>query len=104
MHKLYAITVFIVIGLLPVVSLAYTEEEFYTQPHPKPLYFIEDGSGGFYGVTENNITFTQTPVINNQGIRLHKFSIGEVIFYVSDKGIIQARSDLIAVSKYFSLV
>jgi len=80
-----------------------TFDTYYTSDHDAPAWFSLDGQGGFYGETEGGIPFTQVIVFNEQAIRLQKFSIGSVFFYISDKGIIQAGNDLIAVSIYMSL-
>ncbi|MCA9361646.1 hypothetical protein KC845_03775 [Candidatus Kaiserbacteria bacterium] len=93
--------------IFPVFSLAapihYTNENFTTDgKHDRPLSFQADGTGGFYGVTVSGMTFTQTPISNIYGIKLHKFSIGQAYFYMSDKGEIVAKNDLVALSIYFS--
>jgi len=69
----------------------------------KPTWFLQDDDSGFYGETENGYTFTQKNVANAYSIRLQRFSIGDIFFYVSDRGIIEAQSDLAAVSVYLTL-
>jgi hypothetical protein len=89
--------------LTPVAAASYTENAFYNEPHPKPSYFTSDTQGGFYGMTENDILFQQTVVANNEHVRLQKFTIGDVLFYISDRGIINADTDLRAISIYATL-
>ena len=69
----------------------------------KPRWFQAGSLGGFYGETEQGTYFSQRPVANAASIRLHKFTIADVYFYVSDKGVIYAESDLEALSVYFTL-
>ena len=103
--------VYILLGLaivFPSVLLAetaperYTNENFLTSYHEAPQSFQTDGSGGFYGFTVSGRLFTQTPVANAYNIRLHRFSIDEAYFYISDRGVIFASSDISAVSMYLS--
>jgi hypothetical protein len=89
---------------LPVTAAAfYTNQNFWTTAHEAPAWFESDGAGGFYGETEEGTMFTQKPVTNSFNIKLHKFSIDAAYFYISDKGVIKAPNDLIALSIYFTL-
>jgi hypothetical protein len=100
------IAVFIALGVFgggfPVSALAV---DLSTNPllQEKPVWFAADTMGGFYGATESGYTFTQRPVANEWGIRIHKFMIGTTFFYISDRGVIDAPDDLAALSIYFSL-
>lgn len=70
----------------------------------KPVFFAADGFGGFYGETERGTVFTQRVIANEFAVRLHKFTIAELSFYVSERGIIEAASDTEALSIYFARV
>lgn len=82
----------------------YTYENFFSVPHEPPAWFLMDNYGGFYGETIGGHAFSQKPITNDFGIRLHKFSIGTAFFYVSDRGVIAAESDVKALSIYFGRV
>jgi hypothetical protein len=95
----------LVIVFAPIAGAgaAYTPDTFYTEPHAAPAWFEPDGIGGFYGETTDGTPFTQTLVLPDSGVRLQRFAIGLVYFYVSDRGIINAESDLTALSIYLAL-
>jgi len=96
-----------VFGLsVPALGFAYyTPENFALDGiHSPPSSFSLDGLGGFYGLTVDGKAFTQNPVINSFSVRLHKFTINEAYFYISDKGAFKAESDLKALSIYYALV
>lgn len=104
-------TLLVILCLLciPSISLAaipemYTNDNIFTSEHDKPVSLFLDNLGGFYGYTETGMFYTQKPISNVFKIRLHKFSIGEAYFYVSDRGIISAPGDLTALSIYFARV
>jgi len=95
------------IALLPPgayadTSRVYTQENFRSTPHEQPTTFTATDTGGFIGVTEGGRAFTQTPVMNDHSVRLHKFSIDESFHYISDRGVIFASDDLAALSVYFT--
>jgi len=69
----------------------------------RPVYFAQDGKGGFFGQTETGKQFTQRVITNDLNVRLHKFTIADYSFYISERGIINAQSDTAALSIYFSL-
>jgi len=70
----------------------------------EPAWFEVDSiNGGFYGYTTVGTYFTQRPVVTDGGVRLHKFTIAHVSFYVSDRGVFYAENDLVALSTYFTL-
>ena len=81
----------------------YTSEYYWILPHPEPAWFESDGAGGFVGATVDGTPFTHQVIENSSNIRLHKFSIGDVSYYISDQGVIKADSDLGAVSIYLTL-
>lgn len=78
----------------------YTNENFLFTYHYKPVSFAALAGGGFKGTLENGTTFTQTPVLTDRSLRLHKFMVDDAFFYISDKGTFQASSDLAALSIY----
>jgi hypothetical protein len=65
-----------------------------------PDTFTVDENGEVHGTT-NGITFSQTNVANDF-TRLQRFQIEETFWYMSDKGIIRADSDIQALSIYLS--
>jgi hypothetical protein len=82
------------------IPALYTNDNFWTSEHDKPLSFSVDALGNFEGVTETGKIFRQTNVPNSSSIRLQRFSIDEAFFYISDKGVIIANSDQEALEKY----
>ena len=68
----------------------------------KPVWFERDDFGGFYGETESGLSFTQRSIVNDYSIKLHKFTISNTFWYVTDKGIIEAGNDLVAISIYLA--
>ena len=94
----------IVMVMQPVeVAAFYDMGNLWTAAHEAPAWFLSDGLGGYYGATVAGTSFTQNPVLNNSQVRLHKFAIDEAFFYISDRGVIKAESDLRALSIYFTL-
>lgn len=80
----------------------YTDTNFWNSPHEKPVSFAQDEWGNFYGATATGRLFSQVNVANTAAVRLQKFTIDEVVFYISDQGIIRANSDIIALSIYLT--
>lgn len=102
MKKIYGLA--LLVALLPQPGYAYyTNDNFLTTPHAAPAWFTTDKTGGFFGVTTDGTSFTQQPITNALDIRLHKFQIDAAYYYISDRGIIYADSDLVALSVYFTL-
>ena len=60
--------------------------------------------GRITGELTSGVQFTQTPVLEDSGVKLQRFQLEEAYWYVSDKGIIQAESDIQALSVYLSKV
>ena len=103
------LSLFLALFLLPYMVSAdipdsYTNGNIFTSEHDAPVSISFDGSGGFYGHTNTGQYYTQTPIENTFGVRIHKFTIGEAYFYMSDRGLITAEDDLTAFSVYFSRV
>jgi hypothetical protein len=84
------------------IPLVYTNENFWESEHDTPVSFTQDLQGNFYGFTATGKSFQQVIIENTLGIRLQRFSIDEAFFYVSDKGIINASNDIMALSIYLS--
>jgi hypothetical protein len=53
-------------------------------------------------VTATGKIFSQYLITNSLDIRLQRFSIDEASYYISDRGIILADSDTVALSIYLS--
>jgi len=101
----------VAIGILVFSSLTaqaaeipktYTSENFWSSPHDVPVFFTQDTSGNFIGITATGKIFTQTNIFNSYDIRLQRFSIDEASFYITNRGIIIAPNDLIAISIYLN--
>ena len=95
--------------LVPSVTLAqipsvYTNENYDVSEHDTPVSLFQYETGGFYGFTETGKFYQQLPIQNLYSIKLHRFSIDEAYFYVSDRGVINAPGDLVALSIYMSRV
>jgi hypothetical protein len=80
----------------------YTNENFTTSEHDKPVSFSVDLLGNVEGVTATGKKFWQLNIENMFNIRLQKFIIDQAYFYVSDRGEIFAKTDLEALSIYLS--
>ncbi len=104
MKNVIGLFVFVAILIPHVAGAFYTNQNFWTTEHEAPAWFEADGQGGFYGETVAGTAFTQKPITNSFNIKLHKFSIDAAYFYISDRGVIQAPNDLMALSIYFTLV
>jgi hypothetical protein len=96
-----------VLCLIPQVSLAavpatYTNENFFSSTHDAPAQLFVTPNGNFHGFTTTGKYFTQTRVVNDESVRMFRFAIEQASFYVTDQGIIEADSDLAALSIYLS--
>ena len=80
----------------------YTNDNIWTSEHDKPVWFEQDAAGNFRGQTETGKWFTQRAITNTLNIKLHRFAIDEAFYYVSDKGIITADNDTVALSIYLA--
>lgn len=96
------------LGLVPgmfvkaAVPAVYTNDNFQTATHEQPVSFSRDQYGNFSGYTTSGRLFTQTAVANAYNIRLQRFAIDEAYFYISDRGVIFANTDIEAVSVYLT--
>lgn len=80
----------------------YTNTNFARVYHDTPASFSQDVNGNFYGMTTTGRVFRQEYVVTTISLRLQRFTIDDVYFYVSSKGVINATSDIQAVSIYLS--
>lgn len=69
----------------------------------QPLSLVVLNDEQFIGVTVSGQLFTQSRILSVDPIRIHKFSIGDLSFYISDRGYIEAPDDTTAVSIYLAL-
>ena len=88
---------------LASIPAVYTNDNIWTSTHDQPVSFERDLEGNFFGYTQTGKSFSQINIENSLNIRLQKFSIDEAFFYVSDRGIITANSDIVALSIYLTL-
>ena len=97
-----SIVLFAVVFVIPFLSHAaiYTNENFLFSYHYKPVSFSLTANGGFIGTLENGAEFQQVPILTDPSVRLHKFTVDNAYFYISDKGTIQASNNLAALSIY----
>lgn len=65
-------------------------------------YFVVEESGEAWGALTSGVTFTQRNISNDLGIRLQRFQMEDVYFYMTDKGEIRADSDIEALSIYLA--
>ncbi|MCD5381182.1 MAG: hypothetical protein LR008_01245 [Candidatus Pacebacteria bacterium] len=106
MSALTARLLLLTILLFPDSSLAgfvpqeYTQANFDSSYQDQPVHFTRDASGNFSGTTMSGKMFTQTYVAASISVRLQKFSIDKASFYISSYGIINAASDIEALSIY----
>jgi hypothetical protein len=91
-----------VIHVHAAVPTTYTNDNFFTSVHDAPAWFKQDVSGNFYGQTESGKWFEQRFITNSLEVKLQRFSIDDAFFYVSDRGIILAPSDIVALSIYLA--
>lgn len=106
MERIFLAIILLLVGLPHLagahIPATYTNDNIFEVKHDKPVSLFLDGRGGFYGYTEHGFYFTQSPIQNNFGIKLHKFTIDRAFFYMSDKGMIRTETDLAALSIYLS--
>lgn len=109
MFRLAVQAIVIVFLLLPipvgafVMPKVYTNDNFRESFHDVPHSFTQDSQGNFYGTTETGKIFSQRYVSTSIAVRLQIFTLDEAFFYISDQGIIEANSDIQALSVYLSL-
>jgi hypothetical protein len=84
------------------VPARYTNENFWTSTHDKPVSFHVSEAGDFYGITETGKLFRQYSIPNILDIRLQRFEIDDAYFYISDRGIIVATDTISALIAYIA--
>jgi hypothetical protein len=84
------------------IPAVYTNENIWNSEHDRPVTFSQDSFGNFSGQTETGKVFFQNNIENSLSVRLQRFAIDEAFFYVSDRGIIVASSDTVALSIYLT--
>ena len=88
--------------LLSVIILCSNANWQHSERCTAPVdYFVLNEDGSSWGVLTSGVTFTQKNVAN-EFTRLQRFQMEDVYWYVSDKDIIYADSDLEALSVYLS--
>jgi hypothetical protein len=100
--RLYLALLVPLLFLVPTSVFA-TTDVFFTSYQAPPAWWQQDGQGGFFGQTTHGDTFSQRQVfISGSTVRLHQFTVGDASFYISDRGIILASSDMLALSMYLT--
>lgn len=84
------------------IPAVYTNDNIFTSEHDRPVSLTVLGDGSFTGTTATGKVFYQNTIENSLSVRLQRFSIDEAFFYVSDRGIIVAPSDTVALSIYLT--
>lgn len=69
-----------------------------------PTSFSVDQNGEATGSTVSGMSFRQYSVTTDSSVRLQRFEIGNAHWYVSNKGVIFADNDLLALSVYLSRI
>ncbi|MEY3784322.1 MAG: hypothetical protein RLZZ230_644 [Candidatus Parcubacteria bacterium] len=102
------IVIFTFCGMASSVQAAipalYTNDTFLSDEHDVPVSFAQDEFGNFSGLTASGKVFSQNIITNSQAIRLQRFAIDEAFYYISDRGIILADSDTVALSIYLTRI
>jgi hypothetical protein len=84
------------------IPAVYTNDNIWQSEHDRPITIEQDNFGNFTGTTATGKVFYQNNIENSLSIRLQRFAIDEAFFYVSDKGIIIAPNDTVALSIYLT--
>ncbi len=69
-----------------------------------PASVIMSGPESFTGQTSLGQDYFQYRIVTDESVRIQKFMLGDIKFYISDYGLFEAEDDLQALSIYFSLV
>lgn len=86
--------------VIPCTNENFTVSDKCTAP---PDYFIVEENGEVWGYLTSGVQFTQRNVSNDLGVRLQRFNLEDAKWYISDRGVIYADSDLQALSIYLTL-
>lgn len=84
------------------IPALYTNKNFWTSEHDQPASFTQDSAENFSGTTKTGKVFYQNSIENSLSVRLQRFAIDEAFFYISDRGIIIAPNDTVALSIYLT--
>lgn len=84
------------------IPARYTNQNFWSSEHDRPVTFMRDAAGNTVGRTATGKVFYQYNIENSLAIRLQRFQIDEAYFYISDRGIIMAETDTSALSIYLT--
>ena len=87
--------------LVTVIILCTNQNWEHSERCTAPVENFTVVDGETYGVLTSGVVFTQKNVAGTN-IRLQHFQMEEVSWYVSDKGVIEAESDIRALSKYLT--
>ncbi len=87
---------------LPFVSEAFLASSPLLEERPITVTMLSPEH--FTGYTEGGYVYVQRRIVADAAVRIHKFSIADTEFYISDRGMIVAANDLEAVSIYLALV
>jgi len=87
-----------------VGAYTYNNENITRVYHEAPASFSVDSTAEAIGTTISGMHFAQRNVTIDPAVRLQRFEIGLAFWYVSDRGVIWADSDLAALSIYLSRV
>jgi hypothetical protein len=102
----FVVGVLLAVLVLPVAASipdVYTNDNIWTSTHDAPVTISLDSDGNFFGTTATGKLFSQVRIENSLNVRLQKFAIDEAFYYISDRGIINAQSDVVALSIYLTL-
>jgi hypothetical protein len=69
-----------------------------------PASFVVHDHDSFSGVTVSGKYFSQYRIVSDVTIRIHRFTVADHHFYISDRGVIEAENDLSAISIYLILL
>lgn len=93
-------------GITTSVKVPCTNQNFETSPYCKApvdwFAYTNNDREDFYGQLTSGALFNQFNITNELGVRLQKFVLEEAFWYVTDKGVIYADSDLQALSIYLA--
>ena len=88
------------LALLPILCVSVQTVDA-ASLNDQPAHFYQDAVGDWYGQTVSGVRFSQKNVTNDADIRLQRFVMDDISYYISDRGMIWADSSLQAVSIYF---
>lgn len=84
----------------PVTAADFTAAAWFSE---KPTSITILDRDHIVGTMASGATFSQYRIVTATNVRIHKFVFADNSFYISDKGLFEAASDLEAVSIYLTL-